>query len=550
MGQAHDSQYDEAVHDDVTRWLDALRHGSLQEQAEARSHLSFIFEQRGMVSEAIQAIETNLSLGLGDSSNYARLLVLYRQQHGPSGDDNSLLTGAPSTSDDERDPGLLHFPVQAEFPLRGESLSALSEPISRITPSPEESGQSLSSDEPTATPVPIDSLSRAQRSSVGPSGPTRAIVVGLLGGVIGTTFVTGLYVGDWRFHLITLLTVTALAIVWIQGRLFAQPNANRMPAFASLTVLLLVIAAIWLDSNVGSPGDLARPVATPESMTSQTVTPRQEAHRFAPTVAVLSTPAAGSPLVSTTKLEGLVVSPTRQTANPRIESAIPSSQAQRRPELVVTDVSGGVWLRATPGDGIQIALLANGAQLVDLGDSQDVRGQRWRHVREPRIGDGWIAEAYVRNAASARKIDLARQLQRSDAPISVEALVYLTAMQPRLQAMDQALEAVALLTTRAVERPTLLVDARWNADFSARVASLQDRARELQGGAPIPSDLGEYARTIALMGREVVVASDDLLIGIQAYDPVKIAAAADRLDGVDQRLNQAASQLQAALSGS
>jgi hypothetical protein len=553
MGQARYSP-DPRSHDDAKRWHAALAKGSFSEKVEARTRLAVIYEHRGMLAESIEMLETNLRLGAADDWHYRQLLGLYRQRDATPSLAGSSADQTAHGSDDGGESELLPFPVRsAILPSRGSPASASNASSSlRWSPLREARGSAVVTPDDTLS---IDgSPAGAPRSS---GGSLRSVITASVGAALGATLVFGISQGDWRpLFVVLMAAVLLLASRWfsriISARDLARVGSVRLPAIGGLAVLGLLATVVWLDARVGAPSDVpAVSSAQPQARPVQDIEPSQDAAQPATSAVVASAPSASQAL-GTTTIDGLLLGTTPQATGQSVAAAAPPSSSVRRSDLVVVDASGGVWLRTAPGDGSQIKLLANGAELVDLGESREAGGQRWRRVREPRIGDGWIADAYVRDSGSMRRAELARRLQESrfsERPISAETAGYLAAIQPRLQSADQALQGVTSVTTRAVERPGLIVEARWKADLVARVATLQDRARELQAVALAPPELSELARAVASAGRDLTVASDDLLAGIEALDSIRISAAADRLDGVDQRLDRASSQLFAAFGG-
>ena len=325
-------------------------------------------------------------------------------------------------------------------------------------------------------------------------------------------------------------------------------RAAKLPSVGSLAILVLLGSLVWLDARTQA-------VVTTASSNTETVEAGPSVHAalsgpspMPPPDSVADRPSDAS-ASSATRVEGLLlgVSPDAPDAVP---SQGPSSRiVSRRPDLVVTDADGGVWLRAAPGNGSQIKLLENGTRLVDLGERQDAGGKRWRRVEDPLTGEGWIADAYVRDLATApRSASAHRQPPpaATDRPIVPEVAGHLTTIQPRLQSVDEALQDLISATTRAVERPGLFTDIRWKAELMSRALVLQDRARELQLiGAP--PELDRFSRTLADANRELTAASDELVQGIEALDPVRIGEADDRLDRVAERLDRASSDLVLAL---
>jgi hypothetical protein len=62
----------------IQRWLDVLRDGSEFEKIAARRGLASVFEQRGMVEEAIELLERNVDAGVKDAASLRWLSRLYQ----------------------------------------------------------------------------------------------------------------------------------------------------------------------------------------------------------------------------------------------------------------------------------------------------------------------------------------------------------------------------------------------------------------------------------------------------------------------------------------
>jgi hypothetical protein len=64
----------------IQRWLDWLRDGSEADKIAARRGLAGVFEQRGMLDEAIELLETNVRAGVRGADTLRRLSLLYQAQ--------------------------------------------------------------------------------------------------------------------------------------------------------------------------------------------------------------------------------------------------------------------------------------------------------------------------------------------------------------------------------------------------------------------------------------------------------------------------------------
>ena len=78
----------------IQRWLDVLRAGSEVEKLGARRGLAGVFEQRGMLEEAIELLETNVQAGVRSAETLRWLSRLYQAQ----GDEVRSLAAAVTAS--------------------------------------------------------------------------------------------------------------------------------------------------------------------------------------------------------------------------------------------------------------------------------------------------------------------------------------------------------------------------------------------------------------------------------------------------------------------
>jgi hypothetical protein len=80
----------------IQRWLDVLRDGSEADKIAARRGLAGVFEERGMLAEAIELLETNIEAGARSAETLRWLSRLYQAQ----GDEASSLAAAVTASQD------------------------------------------------------------------------------------------------------------------------------------------------------------------------------------------------------------------------------------------------------------------------------------------------------------------------------------------------------------------------------------------------------------------------------------------------------------------
>jgi len=78
----------------IERWLDVLRDGDVPDKIAARRGLARVFEQRGMLEEAIELLEHNIDAGVRSAETLRWLSRLYQAQ----GDEARSLESALSAS--------------------------------------------------------------------------------------------------------------------------------------------------------------------------------------------------------------------------------------------------------------------------------------------------------------------------------------------------------------------------------------------------------------------------------------------------------------------
>jgi hypothetical protein len=534
----------------VKRWLGVLRHGDPRRQAQARARLAVVYEQRGMLAQAIEMLEANLRLGAADDWHYARLLDLYRQQGTKAPNDDAESAFSFPFADGE--PAKHQSPVRELANARDDApIGPSSRPrLSQSTP--ELSIMPASSSEDGRTDLG-QSTGDADRQLVNPAVTSAWLLA--TGGIVGALVATlgfGIWHGDWRLQAAAVVIALLLAGRWIATNhgsgAIALPRPGRLPAVGGLAVLALLVSVVLLDGRSQAVADVtSAAVGSAQARPPHDTAAPEEASGMPPSVAERST---GRSALSTTRVDGVLLGANAAHLDGPASQDESSPHSMRRPDLVVVDADGGVWLRAAPGDGKQIKLLPNGTQLVGLGESQDAGGKRWRRVEEPRTGEGWIADAYVRDRAEVRRAGAARRqpLPGTAQPIAPEIAGHLATIQPRLQSVDEAVQALLSGTTRAVERPGLFADTRWKAELISQATALQERVRQLQL-VGMPPELDQFSRTLAAASRDLTIASDDLVNGIDTLDPVRIGGAVDRLDRVSGQLDRASSELYSSSHG-
>ena len=108
----------------LERWLAWLREGSEADKIAARSGLAGVFEQRGMLREAIELLERNVEVGVRSPETLRWLSRLYQAQ----GDEIRRLEVAVDASRAQRVPPVseqAHVGEAPAHPIRGQSIRGL-----------------------------------------------------------------------------------------------------------------------------------------------------------------------------------------------------------------------------------------------------------------------------------------------------------------------------------------------------------------------------------------------------------------------------------------
>jgi hypothetical protein len=98
----------------IERWLDWLRDGSDEDKVAARRGLAGVFEERGMLAEAIELLESNVEAGVRGAETLRWLSRLYQAQ----GDEASSLEAAVNASQNQEvspmsePPGVVEMPAE------------------------------------------------------------------------------------------------------------------------------------------------------------------------------------------------------------------------------------------------------------------------------------------------------------------------------------------------------------------------------------------------------------------------------------------------------
>ncbi len=322
--------------------------GSLRDQIAARARLAVELEKQGMLADAIALLETNLALGAADEWHYAQLLQLYRGYDAGYDPDVSLATERVSPVDPDRVPGhpwsqADSSPDLAASPGGPDARTHLA--TGRTAPQP------ASAPEPVGSSPPAVGGSRRDAWRLS-AGSTPAVLAGGVVGILGATLLFSTWNSDWRPLLLASRGTIALLLAWrltrvAHGHRSPRQNSVWLPTTGGLAMLALLTVVLWQDARIGTS-------ATSDALAEQTVASSvmRSLHEpgsasSVPTVSGVPT-LISSPGFRTATVDGVLVvaSPTAPNQGPA--STPHATSLARRPDLLVADAAGGVWLRDAP----------------------------------------------------------------------------------------------------------------------------------------------------------------------------------------------------------
>jgi len=111
MGEAGMSS-DDADDEQAQRWLSTLRDGTDAEKMAARRGLARVFEQRGMLEEAIELLEANVRAGARSGEIFRWLARLYHEQ----GDETRSFEALAEAAQCQPSPATAEMPAPRDRP--------------------------------------------------------------------------------------------------------------------------------------------------------------------------------------------------------------------------------------------------------------------------------------------------------------------------------------------------------------------------------------------------------------------------------------------------
>lgn len=413
--------------EEATYCLSLLRDGDRNQKIVARERLSQIFEQRGLLDEVAQCLESNIREGVRDPRVYQRLAGIYRRQGRHELADEVLVEARRLAERASRPPGPPGPPGQR--PIRGgrppaprrpeptpSPLQSATAPLpaSAPTPAPASDPAPASASAPTSIPIPPFvpepsipgpratgelSLDAPRPPLVAPERPVvdrpwfvspPAIVLGLL--------------------LCGPFGAFVLAAMWVRGGYPHRARVTAAAVWAGLMILMSAAIAIWFQgmvaglladtgrlSGLPGPGAVATPLVFPTPATT-VASPAPPA----PKPAAVGSPApvaAASPGAAPTGGSPVAISPPQPTliAGP---GQTPGQAPATGERVRVVDTGGsGANLRERPGSTAPVVkTVPDGTVLAVVGADQQVDGRGWRNVREPEGTQGWVAAELVERA--------------------------------------------------------------------------------------------------------------------------------------------------------
>lgn len=423
--------------EEATYCLSLLRDGDRQQKIVARERLSQIFEQRGLLDEAAQCLESNIREGIRDPRVYQRLAGVYRRQGRHELADEVLLEARRLA---ER---------MARGPQPGGRRGAPGRP-SRGGPPPTPGVQDTTtrqlpaSEAPTlASPVPA-----APRNPVGiPAGGEFGMdLPGDLGGPprfgdqmersAGPPVVRPWWLSPAMVVLLILLCGPyGLAMMWVKGGYPAKARKTAIAVWAGLMVLILAAVSVTMQSQMGAliaasgglqgmprPSGQPTPIifppagspsspqvgSQPGGPATKPVLPPGAAPGAAPSPPAvpgigLGTPGSVTIAPSGATPPGAAAGPSpapaeKPAAGPApAPSTKPAANGER--VKVVNTGDTGANMRERPGATAPVVkTVPEGTVLQVIGADQQMDGRGWRNVRDEGGATGWIVAEFLEAA--------------------------------------------------------------------------------------------------------------------------------------------------------
>ena len=417
--------------EEATYCLSLLRDGDRQQKIVARERLSQIFEQRGLLDEAAQCLESNIREGIRDPRVYQRLAGVYRRQGRHELADEVLLEARRLAERMARGPqgGRRGAPGR---PARGgpPPTPGVQDTTTRQLPA---------SEAPTlASPVPA-----APRSPIsGPTGGEFALdQPGEIGGPArfgapmdrepGPPATRPWWLSPAMVVLLILLCGPyGLAMMWVKGNYPAKARKTAIGVWAGLMVLILAAVSVTMQSQLGTlvaagggipgvprvPGAAGQPTpivfppaaapspqvgSQPGGPAIKPVLPAGAAPGAAPSPPTVPGVGLGTPGSVTIAPGAAGPSPApaeKPAAGPApAPAAKPAANGER--VKVVNTGDTGANMRERPGATAPVVkTVPEGAVLQVIGADQQMDGRGWRNVRDEGGASGWIVAEFLEPA--------------------------------------------------------------------------------------------------------------------------------------------------------
>lgn len=413
--------------EEATYCLSLLRDGDRQQKIVARERLSQIFEQRGLLDEAAQCLESNIREGIRDPRVYQRLAGVYRRQgrheladevllearrlaermaRGPQQGGRRGAPGRPQRGGPPPAPGVQDTTTRQLPASEAPTLAAMpAAPAQR----PSDGGE-FGMDQPNdfGGPPGTGEMYERERPAGPPPdrpwwlSPAMVVVLILLCGPFG------------------------LAMMWVRGNYPLQARKTAIGVWAGLMVLFsaagaifgqqMVMAAIPVGAGLagvpragGQPTPIVFPPVTsgqqpqvgsqPTGPATKPVLPPGAAPGAVPSPPTVPGTGLGTPsaVISPTG-PATAAGPSPVTAEKPSAAPTPASKPAAAGEKVKVVNTGdqGANMRQNPGSTAPvIRTVPEGAVLEIAGADQQMDGRGWRNVKDEEGKTGWIVAEFL-----------------------------------------------------------------------------------------------------------------------------------------------------------
>ncbi|MCC7370119.1 MAG: SH3 domain-containing protein [Chloroflexi bacterium] len=436
--------------EEATYCLSLLRDGDRQQKIVARERLSQIFEQRGLLDEAAQCLESNIREGIRDPRVYQRLAGVYRRQGRHELADEVLLEARRLAERLQRGQQQGGRRGPGGRPVRGGPPPAPGVQDVTTRQLPSQSGVPATPGAAPAAGVPFASpevaAARAPRSpAVGP-GPGNEFDFDGPDAFGGPQRGPGVQAPaepppdrPWWLSpamvvlLILLCGPYGLAMMWVRGNYPLKARKTAIGVWAGLVVLFAAAAAVFGQQMIRQQLSMATPGGLP-GVGGVTGLPAAPTPIVFPPVpggqpgVQIGTPAAGKPVLppggagavpsppavaggSLGTPSGVTISPpgapgpsaSPATAAPAEQPSAggqPASKPTNGEKVkVVNTGETGANMRERPGATAPVVkTVPEGTVLQVIGADQQMDGRGWRNVRDDEGKQGWIVGEFLETA--------------------------------------------------------------------------------------------------------------------------------------------------------